>query len=191
MDLQHITAKLYCPGQTQLDLPALIPVFHRWIQRKTPPGLMMIDVADYSHVERGPGVMLICHEGYFAVGEADGGLGVMYANKRLATGWVRDRLRSCVYRVLAAASLLEQETQLPGPMTFETGRWMLRIDDRLVVPNSPESFDAMRGELQAAMDEIFDATVTLEHIDEPRTGLAVQVNAATSDDVATLLGRVG
>ena len=190
MDLQHITAKLYCRGDSQLDPATLIPVFHRWIQRKTPPGLMMIDVADYSHVERGPGVMLICHEGYFAVGEADGGPGVMYANKRLATGSVRDRLRSCVHRALAAARLLEQETQLPGPMTFETGRWMLRIDDRLVVPNSPESFEAMRSELQAAMDEIFDAAVTLEHIDEPHTGLAVQVNAATSDNVAAVLARL-
>ena len=60
----------------------LIPVFHRWIREQAMPELL-IDVADYSHVPAGPGVMVIGHEANYSVDNRENRLGLLY-NRRAA-----------------------------------------------------------------------------------------------------------
>ena len=65
-DLQRIVVKFHLDDGSPVELDKVIPVFHRWIQTGAVEGLL-IDVADYSHVPQGPGVMLIAHEGNYAL----------------------------------------------------------------------------------------------------------------------------
>ena len=66
----------------EIDLLDFIPVFHRWIQTQALDDLLL-DVADYSHVHHGPGILLVAHEGKYAVdetgGEGGGLIGVVYS----------------------------------------------------------------------------------------------------------------
>jgi hypothetical protein len=58
MTPHRITLKYFVTDPTAVHLHAMIPLFHCWIQQSKVPG-MLIDVADYSHMVDGPGVMLI------------------------------------------------------------------------------------------------------------------------------------
>ena len=55
-----------------MRLDDFIPVFHRWIQKQTVSGHLLIDVHDYSHIHQGPGILLVGHEGNFSIDLADG-----------------------------------------------------------------------------------------------------------------------
>ena len=136
MDLQHITVKLHAADGAAVELPTLIPVLHDWICRKALPDLLLIDVADYTHVHGGPGVMLIAHQGQFSFGASKGGLDVTYANKRLAAGSTQDRLRSAIHKTFAGASLLLSVPALKGKIEFATSRLLIGIDDRLEISNT-------------------------------------------------------
>ena len=63
MDLQKFGIKLYLNANGSFDATDFIPVFHRWIQDKVVDDHLLIDVADYSHIPDGPGIMLVAHEG--------------------------------------------------------------------------------------------------------------------------------
>ena len=188
MDLQNLAIKLFAVETAGFEQAALIPLFHRWIQGNVLDELMPIDVADYTHVHEGPGVMLICHEGQLALDEGEGRLGVLYSNKRLATGRLQDRLRLCLRRALAVASRLEADTTL----RFGTGELLIRIDDRLQAPNTAASFQSVSDDLRPVLTALYDgAAVDLEHIENPKTGLTIRATFPGRTDLATLLKRVG
>ena len=56
MELQHVNVKLFLEKPKNVDLDALIPVFHAWVQDQVCEELL-IDVADYRHLNGGPGVI--------------------------------------------------------------------------------------------------------------------------------------
>ena len=85
MDLYKFGIKFFAADADGFDLLRLIPVYDRWIQQNALENLL-IDVADYSHVPAGPGVMLIAHEGNYALDETGHERGVVYYSKRRPTG---------------------------------------------------------------------------------------------------------
>ena len=188
MDLQRISIKLYLDRDQPLDVRELIPVFHRWIQTRLLDDLMMIDVADYSHVQDGPGVMLIAHEAQIALDGGDGRQGLLYCHKRRLTGDPAQRVRRVLVNTLRACRLLERDPVLGGA-TFATDAMMIRIDDRLVAPSG----GAMPAELTAAIEtvagELYDGQCTLEHQAPPKVAQQMLVTAKDAPDVAALLER--
>ena len=62
MQLQHVNVKLLIQNGEGASLEPLIPVFHGWIENQVAKDELLIDVADYSHVPAGPGIVLIGHE---------------------------------------------------------------------------------------------------------------------------------
>ncbi len=80
VDLHKFGIKLFAVDAKGFDILKLIPMYHRWIQQKMLEDLL-IDVADYSHVPAGPGVMLIAHEGNYALDETGHERGVVYYSK--------------------------------------------------------------------------------------------------------------
>lgn len=191
MDLQHIAVKLFTRDVSAFDMASLIPIFHRWIQRTALSDLMLIDVADYTHVHEGPGVILICHEGHFAMDEGEGRLGLLYSNKRLATGDVQQRFRTAVQRTLSAAKLLEAEPELGGKIAFATNELLFRVDDRLLAPNTTETYQRLKPDMERVLVGTYDGeAVDLRHIEDPRTSFTVKATTSTSPDLETLLARL-
>ena len=85
MDLHKFGIKFFAADAERIDILKLIPIYHRWIQQSALEDLL-IDVADYSHVPAGPGVMLIAHEGNYALDETGHERGVVYYSKHKLDG---------------------------------------------------------------------------------------------------------
>ncbi|MEM8862021.1 MAG: hypothetical protein AAGD96_27190, partial [Chloroflexota bacterium] len=100
--------------QNTVDLKAIIPIFHSWIQDNLLDGLPL-DVADYRHVPNGPGILLMGHEGEYALDLAQGRPGITYAHKRdwpEMANTLEARIDWVLARVQKAAALLEIATSL-------------------------------------------------------------------------------
>ena len=52
------------------DAPRLVATFHQWIREGFPGDLILVDVADYTHMADGPGVVLIAHEAWIGISRA-------------------------------------------------------------------------------------------------------------------------
>ena len=83
MDAHKLQLKIYLTPESArtLDVEALIPVFHRWIKQRALPELT-IDVANYQHVPKGPGVVLIGHGADYFLDEGEGRAGLLHNRKR-------------------------------------------------------------------------------------------------------------
>jgi hypothetical protein len=120
----------------ELDLQSLIPAFHGWIQRGDVTAGLDIDVADYSHVPDGPGVMLIGHEWDRSVDIADGRPGVLSVAKRGLEGDLAARVATVVADALrTAATLADAEWQGDGWRVL-TGEVEITLLDRVSAPNT-------------------------------------------------------
>src|ERR1051325_6327411 len=80
MDLHKFCIKYFAEDPSAVRLDAVIPVYHRWIQKQAVEG-MLVDVADYGHLPQSPGVMLVAHEADYAMDSMEGPLGLLYNRK--------------------------------------------------------------------------------------------------------------
>jgi hypothetical protein len=131
-----IDCKVLAAQRSTVPLERAIPVFHRWIQERSLDELM-VDVADYTHVPEGPGVVLVCHDAIYSLDSAGGALGLLYSRRREThaslppIASLDDRLASVFRKALSASARLERERDLEG-LTFAADRFELAINDRRV-----------------------------------------------------------
>src|ERR1700716_4440222 len=104
--IQHVRLKTFANEPTAIDPGDAIPIFHRWIQDRVCPE-MLIDVADYRHVPNGPGVMLIAHEANYSLDNTKGRLGLLYSRKQ-AGGAAQENLKQAFDAAIAACQRLQQ-----------------------------------------------------------------------------------
>ncbi|MEM9070194.1 MAG: hypothetical protein AAGE52_16925 [Myxococcota bacterium] len=185
MGIEHaerVQVKVFAEGDTP-DVMALIPVFHQWIQKDAIDGELLIDVADYSHVHQGPGVMLIGHGSdlYFDLG--DGRPGVLFSRKRAFDGTLEGRLRDAIERALRAASLLEKEDL---SLRFATTELLVRVPDRLHAPNTDESFAVLKGLIETIAKEIFGTDARVERTGDARDALGARVTIENAPSLQKL-----
>ena len=134
-----------------------IPVFHRWITERVLPELL-IDVADYSHVHQGPGVLLVGHDAIYAYDESRGEPGLLYSRRRETapeTAGIRtldERLESLLLCAFRACDQIEAEPGLRGRVTFDRHRIELRVNDRLV-PRDDDTASALGSAFLRALAE--------------------------------------
>jgi hypothetical protein len=183
MNLQHINIKFYLENPEAVNLADYGAVFNSWIQQQRLEGLL-IDVADYLHVHHGPGIMLIGHEADYSLDNRAGRLGLLYNRKAQLEGTTQEKLAQAVRAALTAAQLLEKENSLK----FTGSEVQVIINDRLLVPNTAESFDALEPDLQTFFTRLYTgAEYSLEHLISPRERFTVNVKTESSFDVDTLL----
>jgi hypothetical protein len=189
-DLQRIGVKVF--GEAPGVAPAeYIPVFHRWIQTHAVDGLL-VDVADYTHVPDGPGVLLVAHEGNYAIDFEEGRLGLVYTRKQPLGGSLAERLAIVLRIALRACRRLEEEPELTARVRFSPGEIRFFANDRLVAPNSIETFDALQPALGAVLAAAYasrDWTV-LRSVGDPRDRFAVDVRANGAGPVRGILDRL-
>src|SRR5437763_403185 len=164
MQAQKLCLKLFLKDPGQLHGVKLVPVFQSWIQMHAVEDHLAIDVADYDHVPDGPGTVLVTHEANFALDSTGGRPGLLYQRKQPLPGNFGDRITITLRHALQAAARLEQH---PG-LKFRTDELTFRIADRLLAPNTPETFTAVRPTLEATLRVLFgDAPFSLAHAASP------------------------
>jgi len=137
----------------------LIPLFHQLIREQALDDLL-IDVADYSHVPEGPGLVLVGHDAILSYGERPGDAAgervsrarLVYSRRRESWRAVEPatpaaRLRAALRNTLAAARMLEQ--RLGERMRWDTRAFEVTLNDRLNAPHADATRLAWRSEVEA------------------------------------------
>jgi hypothetical protein len=191
MQVHKIAIKFFVQDESKLAGVEFVPIFHSWIQTQLVPDHMLIDVADYAHVQDGPGTVLVAHEANFYLDRNEGRVGLAYSRKQPAAGDFQTRLRQAVVAALEACMRLENDANLSGRLKFRTDEMLVRLNDRLLAPNTPETFDQMRGDLQEVLADLYGAAdLRIEHKPSPATLFEVRIRASENSPVMELLSRL-
>ena len=186
MNVQHINIKLFIKNPETVDLADYSAVFNSWIQKHALDELL-IDVADYLHVQNGPGLLLIGHEADYSLDNRAGWLGLLYNRKKQLEGTTQEKLVQATRALLIAAQLLEKENGLQ----FNTQEIQVLINDRLLVPNTTETFITLEPELRTFFDKLYDGTeYEISYKTDPRERFTVEIRAVTRFGMETLLNNI-
>lgn len=187
---KRISVKLFSSDpEAEVDLHKYIRVFHEFIREKKVEGLL-IDVADYSHVPEGPGVVLIGHDVDYSIDLNGGRAGLLALAKRIEGANLADLLDDVVRKCLLAVKAVQEDGSTG--MSFSTARLRVQLVDRLAAPNSDEGYAAVQSEFEALAVRVFGDGATVERVegDEPRRVLGAELCANKSEDLDTLLARL-
>ena len=189
VELQHINVKLLLNNAEELDLDPLIPVFHSWIQQQVCEELLL-DVADYRHVQGGSGIILIGHEADYSLDNTDNRLGVRYNRKAVLDGGNQERLAQAARAALKACQRLEEDPTLNQKLklSFNGQEIEIFINDRAVAPNREDIRQAVNPDFQAFADRLFGGDeYSLSFDSDPRRLLKVSLKASRAFAVEELL----
>lgn len=188
MEISKIGAKFFIEGQDTIELVEFIPVLHRWIQGRALPDLL-IDVADYSHVYQGPGIVLVAYEGNYGIDEHRGRRGVVYYRKRPFAGSLAHGLAWVSRLALLASRRLEED--LAGRLRVRANEIQIFANDRLVASNSGQTWAAFSPALEAFVGKLYPGEeVNLSSDPDPKERFSVTAAVARPHSTASLLERL-
>jgi hypothetical protein len=191
VDAHKIVVKFFADGGFDLSGEQFVPVLHTWIQQHAMPDHTLIDVADYSHVHQGPGTLVVGHEANFYLDRTDGFLGLSYSRKQPFAGNFGERLRQAFTAALRACARLEDEPALHGKLKFRTNEALVRLNDRLLAPNTPQTYQHVKPQLEELAAALWPgAAVEIEHNPAELSLFEVRMTATESPDIAMLLNRL-
>lgn len=180
MELQHVNIKIFVADDLSIEPVHFINIFHRWIQTKAVDELL-IDVVDYRHVPAGPGVMLIGHEADYNLDHAGNRYGLRYNRKAAVDGSNVDRFHQALRAAAKACLLLESEYEGRSALKFNLNEFELFINDRALAPNTPETFQACKSELETFLKSTLGHdSFDLTHNNDPRQRTLFGVTVKTS-----------
>src|SRR5690349_2608739 len=151
MELHRLGIKFFVADPTPINLEDFIPVFHGWIQSQALKGHLLIDVHDYSHMQNGPGILLVAHEGNFSIDMSEGRPGLYYYRKTPTPLSAVGHMATVFKAGLDACRLLEKDTKLQ----FNMDELLVIANDRLEAPNTEEMFAGLQFAMAAALEEVF------------------------------------
>lgn len=185
MTMHRLSIKFFVTDPTAVDLEALIPVLHAWVRESAVPGLL-IDVADYRHMTDGPGVVLVGHDADYALDMTAGKPGLLHTQKH-RDGDLAARLPQLLHDALVACRALADQT----PLRFAADAFEIKFLDRLSAPNSDETFEQLRPQVEAALGAAFGEGLQLtRNTADPRSCLTIDASATSGPDVNALIDRL-
>ncbi len=180
--LVKLDLKVLVRDTSRAEAEEFIPVFHRWITERVLPELL-IDVADYSHVHEGPGVLLVGHDAIYAWDLSRGEPGLLYSRRRetspelVGIDALESRVESLLKCAFRACDLIEAEPRLEGRVAFDRHRLELSVNDRLI-PQDDDTAATLAHALKSALAAVGTgnggAPVRVEQINEARERLTLR-----------------
>ena len=187
--LQRINLKFYLEDPKSLSAQEAFRIFNSWIP--TTPDEVLIDVADYSHLDEGPLTLLVGHEANYSLDNHSAELGLLYSRKQPADGDLAKRLASAFIAALTACRRLEEEPSLEGKVKFRCGDVLLVANDRLNATNDEVGENTLRAALGPLLAQLFaDAEYAVERDPAPQLRLNLRIRCQTDADTAILLGNL-
>jgi hypothetical protein len=178
--LERVCVKVYAPEPAVPD-SAFIPVFHDWIRRRVIGGVLL-DVADYTHVPDGPGVILVGHEFMYSLDRTDGRFGLSVQRRRSTQSDTEESIAATLRTLLLAAEKLETHRSLVNAISFDRSSFRVESNDRLRGPNDAVGLEALRLATEAAATRTFpSASVTVRPVSDDWRNRAVVMVAIETD----------
>jgi hypothetical protein len=180
MELQKLSVKFFVERPEAIPLSDFIDIFHGWIQASDGD---YHDVADYSHMQAGPGIVLIANDANVSIDEADNRRGLLFSQKSPLSGSNREKLRRVFRAALESCRKLEEEPGVRGKLRFAANEAMISVNDRLIAANSEEAFAEIKADIDSAARELFGGVdVNCERHGDPRQRLSVRVKTSMPID---------
>jgi len=139
------------------NIESFVPLFHNWIQEDRIPNHVMVDVVDYKHIQDGPGIMLIAHEGHFSLDFEDDELGLLYIRKTPLGDTISETLTGIQQILDFAVELIKIDSSVGEKIEF-SDEYQLLSNDRFGFPNNADSEKKL---LQAASGVFSDAVLSV------------------------------
>ena len=152
-NLQRIQIKISSKAPRNLSLEPFLEIFARW--RKEKHAAEWVDLADYAHIPRGPGIVLIGQRCNFAFDMVDPAPGILYTAKKGLTGTPLERLHSTLQWCLELSQRLVGESEFPSSAMPRTDLLEIRFTDRLETPNTASTTMELRPAVQQMLDVIY------------------------------------
>ena len=189
MELQKIEIKFFAVERQPVPLTAFIDLFHGWIQASDG---VYHDVADYSHMHQGPGIVLVAPDFYVSVDETGGRRGFLFSQKAKLEGTNQERLAWVFQSAVENCRRLQAEAVLQGRIEFRFDEFEITLNDRLLAPNGEESFQALKSEVESFVSKLFSgAPVSLQQESDARRRVRLRIQAMAPVDITTLLNNIG
>lgn len=189
VDLQRLNVKFYLESGSRLAPEEAFRLFSQWIPESRDE--ILIDVADYAHIDRGPRTVLVGHDANYALDNTDGRPGLLYGRKTETNGPAGERLRRAFAAALKACRRLEEHPDLAGKVRFRGSEALLVVNDRLRAPNTEATLEALRGDLEEFLRALFpEGSARVQRDPEPRERLTLRIEAREDLPVASLLARI-
>ena len=186
-DIKGIDVKVFAGQGGDIAPSEFFAVLQRWIREHTVPGVL-IDVADYSHMHHGPGIVLVGHESNVSIDYAEGRMGLLYKYKRISEDGIEEPLKSAIISALTACKLLEQEEEFKGRLKFDGGSLQIVANDRLTAPNEDAAYENLRAATESVLGSVFNDGAEISRTEnDARDRLGVEVRASETLDAATVL----
>jgi hypothetical protein len=150
-----------------------------------------VDLADYAHVSRGPGVVLVGFSANFSFDMAGPAPGILYAARKGLSGTHEERvalvLRSCV----ELSRRLIAEPEFPKDVHVRLGEMEFNFPDRLEFPNTPATDQELRPAVQEILDRVLGANrYELTRHADPMQAYGFSVRAKSKEPLDALLQRL-
>jgi hypothetical protein len=176
MELQKIAVKVFATTPNEIPLTDFIDIFHGWIQASDG---VYHDVADYSHMQAGPGIVLLANDAHVSIDETGNRRGLLYNQKAHLNGSKGEKISQVFRSAFENCQRLEQEPSLQDKLKFSKDELIFSINDRLVAPNTKETLEALKPDLEGVVrDLVGDATLTLEQNPDRRQRFSVMIRAS-------------
>lgn len=187
--LEKINLKLFASVPPGFDYDCLLAVFGRW---RLEQGEEIMDLADYAHVDQGPNCLLVSHRWHFGIDLGGGQPGFFLSVRKGLAGSPEERLLGALQLLLAKTQRLLEEPDVPRTLAPNCGELEVVLNDRLLVPHTPQSFAEWRPVLDRALERLY-GKVAPQVRPEPDRGRRVgwRISAPSPLPLKELLGRLG
>lgn len=178
-NLQRIQIKLPTDAPRDLKLDPFLVIFSRWRKGKEHPA-EWVDLADYAHIPRGPGIVLVGQRWNLSFDMADPAPGILYTAKKGLTGSHTERLLSAFQWCLELAQRLIAEPEFPPGVHLKTEGLELRFNDRLETPNTPATDQQLRPIVEHLLSTLYghnDYELTAQTDPKQCYGFPIQLQA--------------
>ena len=139
-------------------------LFNEWI-----PGSpeIFVDVADYFHVVDGPKVILVGHYADYTFDDTGRRYGFLYGSKRDREGDNGKKILSTFAEFLKRTQQMANHPLFKGKIDLSTNEFLFLINDRGLVPNTPQSFESVKSLLEEALKPVLGA-FSLDLVKDPK-----------------------
>ena len=191
MDLQQINVKVFTTEDSEINYTSFIKVFNRWMEEADSDDYL--NYADYSHVDAGPGVLLILKQANYSIDNAFHEHGFLYNRKHAVEGDNAGKIRQALVEVLSKCEDLEAAAELENAVHFNGTNLLFMINNRHIAPNTPEIAAAIQAELTPVLEQMYggDDFTVARTSEDPRERFALRISANSDKPISELLANLG
>ena len=164
------------------DLEPAIDVFHRFIQQGLVEGLIL-DVADYRHVQQGPGVLLVGHDIDYGINHA----GLTVTRKRSSGDDVGTQFCDLLRMGLGAVDAIAYDGALKA--SFTPYNLTVTAFDRRIPRDELE--EGIRAGVAPVVSKLYGTNAVVRIANGVDQRRAPRVEVSAPDDIGNILERLG